>query len=152
MSLYGHLQERGPHERPVTVTTLSRMRGEGEKIACITAYDASFATLVDLAGADLVLVGDSLGMVIQGHDTTVPVTVDDIVYPSASNRAGEIIVEAGHKISRDAAETICTAGVKTCEIMLPPRTPLIFNSLIEDNTSSHEEALGPTCLRQALRR
>ena len=80
MSLYGHLQERGPHERPVTVTTLSRMREEGEKIACITAYDASFATLVDLAGADLVLVGDSLGMVIQGHDTTVPVTIDHMVY------------------------------------------------------------------------
>ena len=80
MSLYGHLQERGPHEKPVTVTTLSRMREEAEKIACITAYDASFATLVDLAGADLVLVGDSLGMVIQGHDTTVPVTTNDMVY------------------------------------------------------------------------
>ena len=46
----------------------------------ITAYDASFALLVDQAGADLVLVGDSLGMVIQGHDTTVPVTVEDVIY------------------------------------------------------------------------
>ena len=46
----------------------------------ITAYDASFALLVDQAGCDLVLVGDSLGMVIQGHDTTVPVTVDDVIY------------------------------------------------------------------------
>ena len=53
---------------------------DGEPIACLTAYDASFAALVDAAGTDLVLVGDSLGMVIQGHDTTVPVTVDDIVY------------------------------------------------------------------------
>ncbi len=56
------------------------MKAEGEKIACITAYDASFATLVDDAGVDLVLVGDSLGMVIQGHDTTVPVTLADIIY------------------------------------------------------------------------
>ena len=56
------------------------MKAEGEKIACITAYDASFATLVDDAGVDLVLVGDSLGMVIQGHDTTVPVTLEDIIY------------------------------------------------------------------------
>ena len=48
----------------------------------MTAYDASYAALVDTAGNDLVLVGDSLGMVIQGHDTTVPVTVDDIIYHS----------------------------------------------------------------------
>ena len=56
------------------------MKQEKEPIACITAYDASFGVLVDMAGVDLVLVGDSLGMVIQGHDTTVPVTVENIVY------------------------------------------------------------------------
>jgi 3-methyl-2-oxobutanoate hydroxymethyltransferase len=56
------------------------MQQKDEPIVCVTAYDASFAALVDAAGVDLVLVGDSLGMVIQGHDTTVPVTVDDIVY------------------------------------------------------------------------
>ncbi|MBT8442084.1 MAG: 3-methyl-2-oxobutanoate hydroxymethyltransferase [Gammaproteobacteria bacterium] len=67
-------------EPPVNVSTLVKMKATGEPIACLTAYDASFAQLVDLAGTDLVLVGDSLGMVIQGHDTTVPVTVDDIVY------------------------------------------------------------------------
>ena len=65
---------------PVNVSTLRKMAAEGEPIACLTAYDASYAVLVDAAGTDLVLVGDSLGMVIQGHDTTVPVTVDDIVY------------------------------------------------------------------------
>lgn len=65
---------------PVNVGTLQDMKAEKEPIACITAYDASFAVLVDSAGVDLVLVGDSLGMVVQGHDTTVPVTVDDIVY------------------------------------------------------------------------
>ena len=62
------------------MSTLRKMKREGEPIACLTAYDASYAVLVDAAGADVVLVGDSLGMVIQGHDTTVPVTVDDIIY------------------------------------------------------------------------
>src|SRR5579862_9362964 len=66
--------------KPVTLTALAKMRTEGTKIACLTAYDASFAALVDEAGVDVVLVGDSLGNVIQGHATTVPVTVDDIVY------------------------------------------------------------------------
>ncbi len=68
-----------PHP-PVNVSTLRDMKGAGKPIACLTAYDASYAQLLDLAGVDLVLVGDSLGMVIQGHDTTVPVTVRDIVY------------------------------------------------------------------------
>jgi 3-methyl-2-oxobutanoate hydroxymethyltransferase len=78
--MYKHLQERYAPRPPVNVATLVRMKTEGEKIACITAYDASFATLVDDAGIDLVLVGDSLGMVIQGHDTTVPVTLNDVIY------------------------------------------------------------------------
>jgi len=66
----------------VTVSTLRKMKAEGEKIASLTAYDASFAAVLDAAGVDIILVGDSLGMVIQGHETTVPVTVDDIVYHS----------------------------------------------------------------------
>ncbi len=66
--------------KPVTLRDLARMKAEKTKIACLTAYDASFAALVDEAGIDVVLVGDSLGNVIQGHATTVPVTVDDIVY------------------------------------------------------------------------
>ena len=78
--MYTQLEQRGIPEPPVNVSTLSKMKAEGEPIACLTAYDASFAVLVDTAGTDLVLVGDSLGMVVQGHDTTVPVTVDDIIY------------------------------------------------------------------------
>ena len=78
--MYKQLQQRGMDSPPVNVSTLRRMKAEGEPIACLTAYDASFAQLVDMAGTDLVLVGDSLGMVIQGHETTVPVTVDDVVY------------------------------------------------------------------------
>jgi 3-methyl-2-oxobutanoate hydroxymethyltransferase len=78
--MYKHLQERQAARPPVNVATLAKMKMDGEKIACLTAYDASFAELVDQSGADLVLVGDSLGMVIQGHDTTVPVTLDDVIY------------------------------------------------------------------------
>lgn len=78
--MYTHLQLRDSARPPVTLATLDKMKADGEKIASLTAYDASFAVLLDEAGVDLVLVGDSLGMVIQGHDTTVPVTMDDIVY------------------------------------------------------------------------
>jgi 3-methyl-2-oxobutanoate hydroxymethyltransferase len=65
---------------PLGLADLRRLRREGRPIVCLTAYDATFARLVDRAGVDLVLVGDSLGMVVQGHDSTVPVTVDDMVY------------------------------------------------------------------------
>ncbi|MEJ2256925.1 MAG: 3-methyl-2-oxobutanoate hydroxymethyltransferase [Woeseiaceae bacterium] len=78
--MYTQLEQRGMPQPPVNVSSLRRMKADREPIACLTAYDASYAALIDAAGADLVLVGDSLGMVIQGHDTTVPVTVDDIVY------------------------------------------------------------------------
>jgi 3-methyl-2-oxobutanoate hydroxymethyltransferase len=78
--MYTHLQLRDSARPPVTLATLHKMRDEREPIACLTCYDASMAVLVDAANVDLVLVGDSLGMVIQGHDTTVPVTVDEIIY------------------------------------------------------------------------
>jgi 3-methyl-2-oxobutanoate hydroxymethyltransferase len=86
--MYKHLQQRGMESPPVNVSTLRDMRQAREPIACLTAYDASFAQLVDMAGTDLVLVGDSLGMVIQGHDTTVPVTVGDVIYHSRSVSRG----------------------------------------------------------------
>ena len=86
--MYTQLELRGSHHPPVTINTLDEMRSRGEKIACITAYDASFAALVDAAGVDVVLVGDSLGMVIQGHDTTVPVTMDQMVYHCAAVARG----------------------------------------------------------------
>lgn len=78
--MYAGDKQKAENRKPVTLTTLASLKAEGEKIACLTAYDSSFARLVDEAGTDLVLVGDSLGMVIQGHATTVPVTVDEIIY------------------------------------------------------------------------
>lgn len=64
----------------VTTSTLMSKKSRGEKIVVVTAYDATMAQLIDQGGADVLMVGDSLGMVVQGHDTTLPVTVDDMVY------------------------------------------------------------------------
>ena len=66
-----------------TISTLDKMKAAGEKFVCITAYDSTFAGLISDAGAECILVGDSLGMVLQGHDSTVPVTVDDMAYHTA---------------------------------------------------------------------
>jgi 3-methyl-2-oxobutanoate hydroxymethyltransferase len=66
-----------------TLTKLQTMRSKGEKIAVLTCYDASFATLLEAQGVDVLLVGDSLGMVLQGHETTLPVTLDDMAYHTA---------------------------------------------------------------------
>jgi 3-methyl-2-oxobutanoate hydroxymethyltransferase len=66
----------------ITLTRLHAMKTSGEKIACLTAYDASFAAILDQAGMDIILIGDSLGMVVQGHDCTVSVTMEDMIYHS----------------------------------------------------------------------
>lgn len=63
-----------------TLTQLRKFKANGEKIAILTVYDASFASVLDQAGVDILLVGDSLGMVIQGHTDTLPVTVEDMIY------------------------------------------------------------------------
>ncbi len=64
----------------LSILDLQAMKQAAEKISCLTAYDASFSQLIDHAGIDVMLVGDSLGMVIQGKTTTVPVTIDEMVY------------------------------------------------------------------------
>ena len=68
--------------KPLHIADLAKMRAAGDKIACLTAYDASFALIEDRAGVDVILIGDSLGMVIHGGGTTTPVSVSDIVYHS----------------------------------------------------------------------
>ena len=64
----------------VTISTLERKKAAGEKFVCITAYDATFARIISEAGAETILVGDSLGMVLQGHDSTIPDTMEDMSY------------------------------------------------------------------------
>ncbi|MCG8909607.1 3-methyl-2-oxobutanoate hydroxymethyltransferase [Pseudomonas sp. DP-17] len=72
----------------VTLTTLQGLKQSGEKIAMLTAYDATFAHTASLAGAEMLLIGDSLGMVLQGHDSTLPVTVEDMAYHTAAVKRG----------------------------------------------------------------
>jgi len=88
-------QPSSPRKR-VTIHELRRMKAEGERIAMVTAYDATMARLVGAGGADVVLVGDSLGMVVQGHDSTLPVTLEHMIYHSAAVHRG---------LARDRART-----------------------------------------------
>lgn len=81
--------------KQITVTTLAAMKLKDEKIAVLTCYDASFTTVLEEAGVEVLLVGDSLGMVIQGRDSTLPVTVDEMVYHSscvARGRKGALLM------------------------------------------------------------
>jgi len=69
--------------KPLNLHTLRQMHAQGERIAMLTCYDACLAAVLDTAGVDVLLVGDSLGMVLQGHETTVPVTLDEMAYHTA---------------------------------------------------------------------
>ncbi len=104
--------EQKQARKPVTVSTLAKMKREAEKIVMLTAYDASFAALCDNTGVDIILVGDSLGMVMQGLDSTIPVTVDEMVYHTkcVCSRAHKSFVIAdmpfmSYNTAEDAAKT-----------------------------------------------
>ncbi|WP_341318142.1 3-methyl-2-oxobutanoate hydroxymethyltransferase [Paraburkholderia sp. IMGN_8] len=86
----GYLQEGEStvRSKAVTAPSLLNMKSAGEKIVMLTCYDASFASLMDRCGVDVLLVGDSLGNVLQGHSTTLPVTLADIAYHTASVTRG----------------------------------------------------------------
>ncbi|WP_421868900.1 3-methyl-2-oxobutanoate hydroxymethyltransferase [Motiliproteus sp.] len=72
----------------INLHTLSQMKSEGKKFSCLTAYDATFAQLVSEAGVEVILVGDSLGMVLQGNDSTLPVSVEEMAYHTACVKKG----------------------------------------------------------------
>ncbi|HVT32006.1 MAG TPA: 3-methyl-2-oxobutanoate hydroxymethyltransferase [Rhodanobacteraceae bacterium] len=98
---------------PVSVPELREQKRRGEKIVAVTAYDASFAAAADAAGVDVVLVGDSLGMVVQGHASTLPVTVDQLVYHTACAARGLrralLIADMPFLSARDAPTALATA-------------------------------------------
>jgi 3-methyl-2-oxobutanoate hydroxymethyltransferase len=75
-----YLQESTTSRGLLTISKLQEMHRAGEKIAVLTAYDASFAALMDQAGIDVILIGDSLGNIVQGESSTLPVTIEDMVY------------------------------------------------------------------------
>jgi 3-methyl-2-oxobutanoate hydroxymethyltransferase len=112
--------------KPLTVPALAVAREAGRKLTMLTAYDAGFARVLDAAGIDLVLVGDSLGMVVQGHDSTLPVRVDDIAYHTACVARGlshALLVadlpfqaDASPERALDAATTLLRAGAKMVKL------------------------------------
>jgi 3-methyl-2-oxobutanoate hydroxymethyltransferase len=88
MASYLQESDQGARSKAVTVPGLTALRQAGEKITMLTCYDASFAALMDRCGVDVLLVGDSLGMVCQGHGSTLPVTLADVAYHTASVARG----------------------------------------------------------------
>ncbi|MEO8493774.1 MAG: DNA-directed RNA polymerase subunit beta [Planctomycetota bacterium] len=115
--------------------------GKFSAVTLLRAMDQKYSSDAELLRA---FYETSSEKIVDGRSVTKidgKIAVDDIVYPSESERAGEIIVEAGQKITKNAAELICTAGINKVEVMSPPSSALITNSLAEDVTSSHEEAL-----------
>lgn len=114
--------------KTVTLSTLQAYKQAGETFSCLTAYDASFAHAASQAGIDVLLVGDSLGMVLQGHNSTLPVTIDDIVYhtrcaargkghsllmvdlPFMSNATTERMLEDAGTVMRAGAELVKLEG------------------------------------------
>jgi 3-methyl-2-oxobutanoate hydroxymethyltransferase len=98
----------------ITITTLNDMKARGEKIAVLTSYDASFAHQAEEAGVDVLLVGDSLGMVVQGHESTLPVTLEEMVYHTAnvaraSHRA-LLVADLPFMSHNDAQQALASAG------------------------------------------
>jgi 3-methyl-2-oxobutanoate hydroxymethyltransferase len=94
--------------KPVTLHRLREMHAAGEKIAVLTCYDAAFARALDEAGVDVLLVGDSLGMVLQGHPSTLSVSTEEMAYHTASvvrgNRAAWIVVDMPFGSYRESPE------------------------------------------------
>lgn len=88
MAAYLQDAEQGNRTKAVTIPTLAELRARGEKITMLTCYDASFAALMDRCGVEVLLVGDSLGMVCQGHGSTLPVLLSDVAYHTASVARG----------------------------------------------------------------
>jgi 3-methyl-2-oxobutanoate hydroxymethyltransferase len=84
-----YLQESATTRGLVTISKLQEMRQAGEKIAVLTAYDASFAALMDQAGVDVILIGDSLGNIVQGETSTLPVTIEHMVYHTSCVAKGQ---------------------------------------------------------------
>src|SRR5215204_4064108 len=78
------MSANAPEVKRITTNTVQKMKAAGKKISMITAYDFSFARIFDKAGIDIILVGDSASNVMAGHETTLPITLDQMIYHAAS--------------------------------------------------------------------
>lgn len=101
--------------KPITVRSLARLKAADEKIAVLTAYDAAFARVLEAAGVEVILVGDSLGMVVQGRDSTLPVTMEQMLYHTACVVRGcsrpLVIADMPFLSDRSLEQTLLNAGL-----------------------------------------
>ncbi len=112
--------------RKITLSTLNRIREEGQRFACLTAYDACFSRLLNDADIEVILIGDSLGMVLQGHDNTLPVTMEDMVYHvtcvKKANRRAFLMADmpfmsySSEKETLENAATLMRAGAEMVKL------------------------------------
>ena len=114
--------------KPITISTLRKLKKTSEKFSCLTAYEATIAQKISEAGVEVILVGDSLGMVIQGHDSTLPVTMDQLIYhlecvargnvnshimadmPFMSYSTDELALENATKLMQNGAHSVKIEG------------------------------------------
>ena len=104
--------------KPITLPELGRMKMDGEKIAMLTGYDASFAALEDRCGVDVILVGDSLGNVLQGKTSTLPVTMEQMVYHTEC--VGHMALRAMCRPRSMPRSAICRAICRRCRLSAKP--------------------------------
>ncbi len=119
MNSYANPAPSADRPKRLTVPAVAKMAAEGRKIAMLTAYDASFAALCERAGVDILLIGDSLGMVIQGHDSTLPVDLADVLYHTRCVAAGSeralVIADlpfGSYQAGPEQAYAACAAALK----------------------------------------
>ena len=122
----------------ITVNTLRKMKAEGEKIAMLTAYESSFAALMDKAGVDVLLVGDSLGMTVQGRKSTLPVSLRDMCYHTENVARG---TEGGVWMA-ETTEFLQMRGIPVCaHIGLTPQSVFAFGGYKVQGRGDKAEAL-----------
>ncbi|WP_230658165.1 3-methyl-2-oxobutanoate hydroxymethyltransferase [Psychrobacter sp. I-STPA10] len=136
----------------ITLTTLNKYKKEGRKFSCLTCYDAMFAKMMQNAEIDTILIGDSLGMVVQGHDSTLPVSVADMAYHTAnvarSNKHALILADLpfmSYSTLNDAianARTLMQAGAHVIKIEGGAELIGIISTLAQAGT--------PTCVHLGL--
>ena len=119
-------EQQTPKRSATTVATLQSMRDRGEKIAALTCYDSTFASLMDDARVEVLLIGDSLGNVVQGHGTTLPVTLAEIAYHTAcvsrGNKNALVVADLPFGLlgsaqqGHDAAVKLMRAGAQAVKV------------------------------------
>jgi 3-methyl-2-oxobutanoate hydroxymethyltransferase len=124
---------------PISVATLAAMKSRGERIVCLTCYDATFARQLDAAGVELMLVGDSLGMVLQGHTTTVPVTLEQMVYHTAC-------------VSRGCARALVVADLPFLAYSTPERALDSSARLMQEGGAQVVKLEGGVSMLETVRR